>query len=161
MGFKRVGALRQGGAAMSATPRTDAHYAGQCFSQRDKDFAAILETELAATKSMLAMAEDAAMKGEEGRKLGTAYEGCMEELTASHAREVQLREALVVLREEVRMMPCGIDQPEFCDRALNLPPPPVVPLALADELASALRSLIIGGSLSDANAALEAWRTAK
>jgi len=61
----------------------------------------VLETELSTkqgeldeTKRQLWMANDAAQKGEEGRKMGTAYEECQKELDAMQVQRDQLSHLL-------------------------------------------------------------------
>lgn len=61
-----------------------------------------LSKENAALQQRLAMAMDAAEKGERGRQLGAAYEGAMEDLEACRREASAMRAKLTRLREGIK-----------------------------------------------------------
>lgn len=94
------------------------------------------------------------------------------ELAASHSREVQLREALESLKtgidnEKEHGLWAADQIQSLIHLALILPPPPVVPLELAERLADALEGVNnYGFQLNDkarthVRKALTAWRAAQ
>ena len=162
----------------SKTPRTDAallkyddgieaKFGGHRIVSNS--FARQLETELVETNTLLSIKNDTAnVFMEQTRKL-------QDELAASRAREAQYRDALNRIPED-KELPASTWKAIIA--SLNFPPPPVVPLSLAESLAKALDSIAkwnlpkhyeldYGSSgVRDyikgvAERALEAWRAAK
>jgi len=174
----------------SKTPRTDEiaqrHLAGcdivTCYHYAIR-LANYLETELAAVKAerdMWKANHDNQVKlksaimdrpdlGDRARKV-TALS---EQLAASHAREAQLREALRLMAEAnpgVAVMPTiEAKKQNLAQRlalqALTLPPPPVVPLYVAEKLVDALVCECHGSrhkcDACNARKEYEAWRAAR